>query len=294
MKHLVYWPLALVLTGTVATAQEPVPAEIENAAITEIGKLPARGNAWGPPDVDSALHSAYGQSPWVRSLNGQWKFHWSPRPEERPIRFYAQPDATRDWSETPVPSTWEREGYGTPLYVNIKYPFHVDPPRVMGEPDAEFTSFRERNPVGSYVREFEAAAAGNRVADRASVDHALGRRYYRPGPGIARSYFEHDRPAGFLRHERTRAVRSADAMELLSVSVWPYSYADLEMAKHDFELPTRDFVTVNLDHLQMGVGGDNSWGLPVNEPYRIQADRVYQWSFTLRPADRFGPSKQSD
>jgi beta-galactosidase len=72
----------------------------------------------------------------------------------------------------------------------------------------------------------------------------------------------------------------------LSVSAWPYSMDDLATAAHDFELPERDFITVNLDHLQMGVGGDNSWGLPVNEPYRIKADRVYRWSFTLAPVQR--------
>jgi beta-galactosidase len=74
------------------------------------------------------------------------------------MNFYKQHYETRDWEQIPVPSTWEREGYGTPLYVNIKYPFHVDPPRVMGEPDPSFTSFVERNPVGSYVREFEVPA----------------------------------------------------------------------------------------------------------------------------------------
>jgi beta-galactosidase len=67
----------------------------------------------------------------------------------------------------------------------------------------------------------------------------------------------------------------------LSVSAWPYSMHDLITHQHDFELPKRDFITVNLDHRQMGVGGDNSWGLPVNDPYRIKADRVYTWSFVL-------------
>ena len=43
---------------------------------------------------------------------------------------------------------------------------------------------------------------------------------------------------------------------------------------------------VNLDHLQMGVGGDNSWGLPVNEPYRIKSDQIHQWTFTLSPATK--------
>ena len=74
----------------------------------------------------------------------------------------------------------------------------------------------------------------------------------------------------------------------LSVSAWPYSMQDLATAAHDYELPERDFITVNLDHLQMGVGGDNSWGLPVNEPYRIKPDKVYQWSFVLTPV---GPTK---
>jgi beta-galactosidase len=72
----------------------------------------------------------------------------------------------------------------------------------------------------------------------------------------------------------------------LSVSAWPYALDDLEAAKHDFKLPHRNFITVNVDHLQMGVGGDNSWGLPVNEPYRIKPDRRYQWSVRFSPVRR--------
>jgi beta-galactosidase len=77
---------------------------------------------------------------------------------------------------------------------------------------------------------------------------------------------------------------SAPSDAPLSMSAWPYSMDDLATAKHNLELPERDFITVNLDHLQMGVGGDNSWGLPVNDPYRIKADRVHRWSFTLSPS----------
>jgi len=152
---MLQWLAVMVLTGPAVVAQDRVPKEIENPAITQIGKLPPRGNAWPHPNMESAKVSRYGDSPWVKSLNGRWKFHFSPRPEERPLKFYEQRFETSDWAGIPVPSTWEREGYGTLLYVNIKYPFHVDPPRVMGEPDESYTSFRERNPVGSYVREFE-------------------------------------------------------------------------------------------------------------------------------------------
>jgi beta-galactosidase len=74
---------------------------------------------------------------------------------------------------------------------------------------------------------------------------------------------------------------NAPAGKPLSISAWPYSMADLATSTHDSKLPERDFITVNLDHLQMGVGGDNSWGLPVLDAYRIKADQTFQWSFSL-------------
>jgi beta-galactosidase len=77
---------------------------------------------------------------------------------------------------------------------------------------------------------------------------------------------------------------NAPAGESLSISAWPYSMEDLSAAAHDSELPQRDFITVNLDHLQMGVGGDNSWGLPVLDAYRIKSEPSIRWSFTLGSA----------
>jgi beta-galactosidase len=170
-----------------ACAEAPVPSEIEDHRVTHLHKLPPRGTAWPEPveeisKVDPAdaaelrdlpeisrlfkpgVASAPAASPWLRTLNGDWKFHWSPRPEQRPAGFHAADFDASAWKSIPVPSTWEREGYGTPLYVNIIYPFKVDPPRVMGEPPADFTSIKERNPVGSYVRDFEVPADWHRHA----------------------------------------------------------------------------------------------------------------------------------
>ncbi len=146
-----------VASGGVTAAIE-VPIDIEDPSIIGSEKLPARGNHWPHPDRSSANRSGYGEGPWVRSLNGVWRFHWCPRPEQRPEEFYEDGFDLSAWAEFPVPSTWEREGYGTPLYVNITYPFKVNPPEVMGEPDQRYTSFTERNPVGSYLREFEVPA----------------------------------------------------------------------------------------------------------------------------------------
>jgi beta-galactosidase len=53
-----------------------------------------------------------------------------------------------------VPGNWELQGFGTPIYINISYPFKRDAPKVTSEPEKHFTSFLERNPVGSYHTTF--------------------------------------------------------------------------------------------------------------------------------------------
>jgi beta-galactosidase len=87
-----------------------------------------------------------------------------------------------------------------------------------------------------------------------------------------------------MTDERGNGLRFSGADQApLSMSAWPYSMEDLASAAHNYELPRKNFITVNLDHLQMGVGGDNSWGLPVNEPYRIKANQNFQWYYRISP-----------
>ena len=74
----------------------------------------------------------------------------------------------------------------------------------------------------------------------------------------------------------------AVGMPLLSVSAWPYSMDDLEKAMHVHELPRRDFITLNLDYKQMGVGGDDSWGARPHTEYTLPA-KPYTYQFRLKP-----------
>ena len=74
----------------------------------------------------------------------------------------------------------------------------------------------------------------------------------------------------------------AVGMPLLSISAWPFSMKDLEQAKHIHELPRRDFITVNLDDKQMGVGGDDSWGARTHPEYMLPA-KPYTYRFRLKP-----------
>ena len=50
-------------------------------------------------------------------------------------------------------------------------------------------------------------------------------------------------------------------------NAWPYSQLALERAKHQWDLETESTVTVNIDAVQMGVGGDDSWGARPHAPY---------------------------
>lgn len=64
------------------------------------------------------------------SLDGTWKFRWTPVPEERIPDFYRTDFDDGGWTDFEVPANWEINGYGTPIYVSAGYPFKIDPPRV--------------------------------------------------------------------------------------------------------------------------------------------------------------------
>ncbi len=130
--------------------------EWENHQVLRINKEAPRATGIPHPERKAALSLDRLSSAWCRLLNGQWKFHWCGNPAHRPEAFH-QPDYdVSQWREITVPSCWQLEGYGTPMYTNITYPFKVDPPRVMGEPPVSFTNHPEsmRNQVGSYRRTF--------------------------------------------------------------------------------------------------------------------------------------------
>ncbi|MDD4921261.1 MAG: glycoside hydrolase family 2 TIM barrel-domain containing protein [Bacteroidales bacterium] len=109
-------------------------------------------------NLQDALVANRHASSFCRSLNGQWKFNWVPRPEQRPVDFYKPDFDVSGWKEIPVPSNWEVQGYGTPFYRNSGYTIKKDFPHVMSEPYEKYTAFNERNPVGSYRREFDVPA----------------------------------------------------------------------------------------------------------------------------------------
>ena len=66
----------------------------------------------------------------------------------------------------------------------------------------------------------------------------------------------------------------------------------MQSAEHPFELPQRDFMVLNLDWKQQGVGGDNSWGDWPHEQYLIPC-QAQRYSFRLRPFSASGMTDRS-
>jgi beta-galactosidase len=130
-----------------------------------VNKEPAHATLMPYASLKEALAANRHNSSFCQSLNGTWKFNWVPHPAQRPVDFYKPDFNVHNWKEIPVPSCWQLLGYGTPYYRNNGYTFQKDWPHVLSEPPRNFTSYNERDPVGSYRREFDRPAswAGRRI-----------------------------------------------------------------------------------------------------------------------------------
>jgi beta-galactosidase len=118
----------------------------QDPAINSMNRAPAHTTMQSYPTVEAARAGERDESARFLSLNGTWSFSYASGLAEAPETFY-EPDADRQgWDDISVPANWEREGFGTPIYLNVRYPFSpVDPPIVP----------EEGNAVGSYYRTFE-------------------------------------------------------------------------------------------------------------------------------------------
>ncbi|MFD3312230.1 glycoside hydrolase family 2 TIM barrel-domain containing protein [Streptomyces sp. NPDC058694] len=71
---------------------------------------------------------------------------------------------------------------------------------------------------------------------------------------------------------------------LLEVNASHFTPEDLSVGRrHDYQLTPREEVVLRLNHRQMGVGGDNSWGAHTHDEYKLFANRDYSYTYRLRP-----------
>ena len=133
----------VLLVSVLAIEAQAQVRDWENPSVLGINKLPYHATL--------QLPSREKECKEIVSLDGEWLFHWSPKPEDRPVDFYLEDYDVSDWGKITVPGNWQTQGYGTPIYININYPFVKNRPSVTSEPPKEWTAYENRNPVGQYI-----------------------------------------------------------------------------------------------------------------------------------------------
>ncbi len=105
-----------------------------------------------------------------------------------------------------------------------------------------------------------------------------------------------------LRNTAIELKLESSSESLLNSSIWPFTTEALDFeiaqsgsesasglvpltAKHGAFIEEGDYYQWNIDHLQMGVGGDNSWGRMVHEEYTIPS-QMYEFGFCITPSLR--------
>lgn len=121
----------------------------ENPKLIARGKLPPRATTWPYGSLAEALDGGRDASPFVRLLNGYWRYRWTGSPNDRPRDFYKLEFDDSAWTTIAVPSSVETCGYGIPIYTNVEYPFVAEPPKAPSD----------YNPVSSYRTWFETPEA---------------------------------------------------------------------------------------------------------------------------------------
>lgn len=227
---------------------EAAPTGKEWESVEDLSLNKEQPHAWffSFGDVESARKVLPENSEYWQSLNGTWKFHWAPNPDERPKDFY-QPgfDATA-WDDLAVPSSWNIAGiqkdgslkYGVPIYVNQPVIFQhrvaVDDWRggVMRTPPTHWTTYNHRNEVGSYLRSFEVPAEWD------------GREVFIIFDGVDSFFYlwVNGQYVGFSKNSRNSAEFNItkylhDGPNTLAVEVYRSSDASFLEAQDMFRLP---------------------------------------------------------
>lgn len=163
-----------VLGGYFYQQQEaPTGWEWQSPDSVAVNKLQPHAWFFSFRNIDEARKVLPENSSYWKSLDGMWKFHWAPNPDERPKDFFRTDYDVSKWDDIKVPMSWnmaglQRDGknkYGDPLYSNQRVIFqHSWQPMndwkggVMRTPPKDWMTYRNRNEVGSYRRTFTVPA----------------------------------------------------------------------------------------------------------------------------------------
>ena len=147
-KHFVHPLFILLLISGVCFGQQSVP-DWENPEVFAINKLGPRAYFTPFQTQETALSFNPTESDRYQLLNDQWAFKLLDNPDATPKEFYTDEYDSTGWDAITVPSNWQVEGFGMPIYANLTMPFKSNPPMVP----------HEGNETGLYRHSFELDAS---------------------------------------------------------------------------------------------------------------------------------------
>ena len=180
----------------------------ENPAVQGRGRLPTHADVVPFADAAAAHMAARSDSPFLRSLNGTWRFRLYPCPDAVPAAV-TQPDHDDGaWTTIAVPGNWQLQGHDIPYYTDNQLPF---------PPDELHRVPADDNPTGVYRCRFDVPPdwAGRRVR---LTFHGVDSAFHAWVNGTAIGFSKDSRlPAEF---DVTGAVKPHDNVLVVRVYRW--------------------------------------------------------------------------
>ena len=140
--------LFIVMTLIMNVNAQEIADWWNDVSVYQVNKVAPRTNVIPYQDENGINNLEYRESPYYQCINGKWKFHWVEKPADKPQGFYAEGYDVSSWNTIQVPSNWELNGYGIPVYINQQNEFPSNQPYAP----------TEYNPVGCYVHNFNVPA----------------------------------------------------------------------------------------------------------------------------------------
>ena len=101
--------IALLFMSLSVTAQTTDKPEWSNELVSGVNKEEAVQIAIPFTDEQQAMNLTIEESPYYKTLNGIWKFHWVADPKDRPQDFCKPEYDVSQWDNIKVPATWQIE-----------------------------------------------------------------------------------------------------------------------------------------------------------------------------------------
>lgn len=114
--------LLLIACFSQAQAKSDLPFWL-NERVNEENRLPMHASYFTFENEQLAKNGDWRQSTNYLDLNGEWKFKFVAKPDDLPKNFESAGFDDSGWDKFRIPATWEVNGYGDPIYVNVGYEF---------------------------------------------------------------------------------------------------------------------------------------------------------------------------